>query len=155
MISKEKLAAHIEDYLGKNSLFLVGIEISRDNDIEVTVDSMGIVELNHCIGINNLIEEGFDRETEDYSLTVTSAGLDQPLKVFRQYEKWMGKEVEIVLKSGGKLKGVLTAAEQESISLSHEKSEKVEGKKKKEKISVKENFLLKDIKSTKPIIHFK
>ena len=106
MISKEKLAAHIEDYLEKNSLFLVGIEISRDNDIEVTVDSMGIVELNHCIGINNLIEEGFDRETEDNSLTVTSAGLDQPLKVFRQYEKWMGKEVEIVLKSGGKLKEI-------------------------------------------------
>jgi ribosome maturation factor RimP len=116
---------------------------------------MGIVELNHCIDINRLIEEGFDREAEDYSLTVTSAGLDQPLKVFRQYQKWMGKEVELVLRSGGKLKGVLSAATEEEISLSHEKSEKVEGKKKKEKITITENFLLKDIKSTKPIIHFK
>jgi len=155
MISNEKIAAHIANYLEKNSLFLVGVEISRDNDIEVTIDSMGIVELNHCIDINRLIEEGFDREAEDYSLTVTSAGLDQPLKVFRQYQKWMGKEVELVLRSGGKLKGVLSAATEEEISLSHEKSEKVEGKKKKEKISITENFLLKDIKSTKPIIHFK
>ncbi|MDX9782340.1 MAG: ribosome assembly cofactor RimP [Bacteroidales bacterium] len=155
MIDKEKIAEVIGPYIDSQSLFLVSIEISRDNDIEVTVDSEERVDLSHCIEINNIIVEKFDRENEDYSLTVTSAGLDQPFKVLRQYLKYIGKEVEIVLRSGGKMKAVLEKADNESIEISAEKSVKVEGKKKREKILERTTLKLTDVKSTRPVINFK
>jgi ribosome maturation factor RimP len=92
MIEKENIAKAIESYLESNSLFLVSVEISKDNDIEIAVDSEGRVDLSNCVDINKIIEEKFDRESEDYSLTVTSAGLDQPFKVLRQYLKYIGKD---------------------------------------------------------------
>jgi len=155
MIEKEKIAETIESYLESNSLFLVSVEISKDNDIEVTVDSEGRVDLSHCIDINNIIGERFDRDSEDYSLTVTSAGLDQPFRVLRQYQKYIGKEVEVVLKAGGKIKVILEAVNEESMEVSSEKSIKVEGKKKREKIIERREIKLADVKSTKPIINFK
>ena len=155
MIEKEKIAETIESYLESNSLFLVSVEISKDNDIEVTVDSEGRVALSHCIDINNIIGERFDRDSEDYSLTVTSAGLDQPFRVLRQYQKYIGKEVEVVLKTGGKIKVILEAVNEESMEVSSEKSIKVEGKKKREKIIERREIKLADVKSTKPIINFK
>jgi len=155
MIEKEKIAETIESYLESNSLFLVSVEISKDNDIEVTVDSEGRVALSHCIDINNIIGERFDRDSEDYSLTVTSAGLDQPFRVLRQYQKYIGKEVEVVLKTGGKIKVILEAVNEESMEVSSEKSIKVEGKKKREKIIERRELKLTDVKSTKPIINFK
>ncbi len=155
MIDKDKIAEVIDSYIDSHSLFLVSVEISRDNDIEVTVDSEGRVDLSHCIEINNIIVEKFDRENEDYSLTVTSAGLDQPFKVLRQYLKYIGKEVEIVLKSGGKMKAILEKADIECIEISAEKSVKVEGKKKREKILERTILKLTDVKSTRPVINFK
>ena len=155
MIDKERIAEAIEPYIDSQSLFLVSVEISRDNDIEVTVDSENKVDLAHCVEINNIIVERFDREEEDYSLTVTSAGLDQPFKVLRQYIKYIGKEVEIILRSGVKMKAVLENADNETIEVSAEKSVKVEGKKKREKIRESVTLRLSDVKSTRPVINFK
>ncbi|HNW48545.1 MAG: ribosome assembly cofactor RimP [Bacteroidales bacterium] len=155
MIQKETIVKLIEKYLSDNSLFLVDAVVSPDNDIEVTFDSMDKVDLKNCIEMSKTIEAGLDRELEDFSLTVTSAGLDQPFKVFRQYQKFIGKEVEVVFKSGNKQKAILTDAREDSIELSFFKNEKVEGKKKKEKIEVRQFYSLNEIKSTKPVINFK
>jgi ribosome maturation factor RimP len=75
--------------------------------------------------------------------------------VFDQYRKFLGKEVEVVLKSGGKQTGVLSKATESEIELTFQKLEKIEGKKKKEKIEVVSSFPLTEIKSTKPFINFK
>ncbi len=155
MITKENIAEAIETYLDKNSLFLVSVAISRDNDIEITVDSDERVDLSHCVDINNIVESNFDRESEDYSLTVTSAGLDQPFKVLRQYTKFIGKEVEIVFRSGGKTKAILNGADEKGIEITIEKSVKIEGKKRKERVTEISRIEFSDIKSTKPVINFK
>lgn len=155
MILKEDIWTLIGDYLEKNSLFPVDITISKENDIEVTIDSFDRVDIENCVAISKIIEQGFNREIEDYSLTVTSAGLDQPFKMFDQYRKFLGKEVEVVLKSGGKQTGVLSKATESEIELTFQKLEKIEGKKKKEKIEVVSSFPLTEIKSTKPFINFK
>ena len=155
MILKEDIWTLIGDYLQQNSLFPVDITISKENDIEVTIDSFGRVDIANCVAISKIIEQGFDRESEDYSLTVTSAGLDQAFKVFEQYKKFLNKDVEVVLKNGRKQTGLLTRATEEEIELTFYKLEKIEGKKKKEKIEVVSIFPLSDIKSTKPFINFK
>ena len=68
--------------------FLVDISVSKDNDIVLTIESEnGKIELEDCVSLSRFFESKFDREVEDYSLTVSSAGLDQPFKVLKQYLK--------------------------------------------------------------------
>ncbi len=136
-------------------LYLVEVTVSRDNDVEVTIESEeGKVELEDCVAISRFFETKFDRETEDYSLTVTSAGLDQPFKVFKQFEKAVGKKVEVQLKGGRKMVAVLEAADQESITLKYSQKEAVEGKKKKEIVEHVDRFTMDQVNSVKPFIEF-
>ena len=136
-------------------LYLVEVTVSKDNDVEVTIESEeGKVELEDCVAISRFFETKFDRETEDYSLTVTSAGLDQPFKVFKQFEKAVGKKVEVQLKGGKKMVAVLEAADQESITLKYSQKEAVEGKKKKEIVEHVDRFTMDQVNSVKPFIEF-
>ncbi|MCK9628166.1 MAG: ribosome assembly cofactor RimP [Bacteroidales bacterium] len=156
MIQKEKLASLIEKYLEDNSLFLVDITISTDNDIEITVESLDSdVNLDNCTDINRIIIDAVDRDIEDYSLTVTSAGLDQPFKVLLQYKKYLGKEVTILKRDGTKITGILAEASEEYIDIEYSKMVAVEGKKRKEKREIRERFSLSEIKTTKPFINFR
>lgn len=156
MIQKERLASLIEKYLADNSLFLVDITISPDNDIEITIESLDSdVNLDNCTDINKIIIDAVDRDIEDYSLTVTSAGLDQPFKVLLQYKKYLGKEVIILKKDGTKLTGILTEAAEEYIDIEYSKMVAVEGKKRKEKRETRERLPLSEIKTTKPLINFR
>ena len=136
-------------------LYIVEVTVSKDNDVEVTIESEeGKVELEDCVAISRFFESKFDRETEDYSLTVTSAGLDQPFKVFKQFEKAIGKKVEVQLKGGKKMVAVLEAADQESITLKYSQKEAVEGKKKKEIVEHVDRFTMDQVNSVKPFIEF-
>ena len=136
-------------------LYIVDVTVSKDNDVEVTIESEeGKVELEDCVAISRFFETKFDRETEDYSLTVTSAGLDQPFKVFKQFEKAVGKKVEVQLKGGRKMVAVLEAADQESITLRYSQKEAVEGKKKKEIVEHVDRFTMDQVNSVKPFIEF-
>jgi len=155
MIRKETINNLIESYLTDNSLFLVDIKISSENDIEVTIESTEVVDISNCVDISKIVESGLDREIEDYSLTVSSAGLDQPFKVFRQYQKFIGKEVEVVFKNGTKQTAILSGAQEDKIELSFSKLEKVEGKKKRERVDINQFYSLEEIKSTKPFINFR
>ena len=95
----------INDEIVARGFFIVDISVSKDNDIVIIIESEeGVVELDHCVGISRYFETKFDRETEDYSLTVSSAGLDQPFKVLKQYQKAVGTKVEVSLKGGKKKK---------------------------------------------------
>jgi len=155
MALKEIIEKIVGNYVEKSGLFLVDIVVSRDNDIEVTIDSLNGVSIDNCTDISRLIESSLDRDEEDFSLTVTSAGLDQPLKVAKQYEKFTGKEVEILFKNGVKLIATLIGYKDEKIELAYSKSEKVEGKKRKVKTEYREWYPLDTIKTTKPFINFK
>ena len=156
MITKDALAGAIANYLNDKGLFLVDIEISKDNDITVAIESReGDVKIENCVDIDRIIGGIFDRDVEDYSLTVTSAGLDQPFKVLEQYLKFIGSEVEVVVKGGGKMKGILSAANEEGFELTTTKKVKVEGSKKKVDQETVTPFTYDAVKSCKPVIKFK
>ena len=155
MILKETISQLIQEYLSQESLFLVDIEISKENDIVVTIESESQVDIRNCADLSKIVEGGLDRDKEDFSLTVTSAGLDMPFKVHRQYLKFIGQEVEILLKKGSKFTAKLLNAGHESIEVERAIMVKEEGKKRATKKLVSETFDLKDIKSTKPFIKFK
>ena len=145
----------IKDEIVARGFFIVEINVSSDNDIELTVESeKGIVTLDDCVEISRLFEERFDREKEDYSLTVTSAGLDRPFKVTGQYIKAIGSKVEVSLKGGKKFIATLTGANEEGIDVHYTAREAVEGKKKKELVEHDERIGMDMVNSVRPYIEF-
>ncbi|MBO5471051.1 MAG: ribosome assembly cofactor RimP [Bacteroidales bacterium] len=149
----------IKDAIGEEivarGFFLVDVTVSKENDIVITVESeSGIVELEDCVSLSRYFETRFDREAEDYSLTVSSAGLDQPFKVFRQFEKAVGSKVEVSLKGGKKLVATLAEADPESITLKYTAKEAVEGKKKKELVEHVDRFTMDQVNAVRPYISF-
>ena len=105
--------------------------------------------------MSRYFETKFDREAEDYSLTVSSAGLDQPFKVYRQFLKAVGTKVEVLLKGGRKMVATLEAADEESVTLKYVAKETVEGKKKKELVEHVDRFTMDQVNSVRPYIEFK
>ena len=145
----------IKDEIVARGFFIVEINVSADNDIEITIESEnGIVTLDDCVEINRLFEEKFDREKEDYSLTVTSAGLDRPFKVTEQYVKAVGTKVEVSLKGGKKFIATLTGADEEGINVHYTAREAVEGEKKKELVEHDERIGMDMVNSVRPYIEF-
>ncbi|MBR5103445.1 MAG: ribosome assembly cofactor RimP [Bacteroidales bacterium] len=145
----------IDSEIVARGLYIIEVTVSKDNDVEVTIESEeGKVELEDCVAISRFFETKFDRETEDYSLTVTSAGLDQPFKVLRQYLKAVGKKVEVQLRGGKKMVAVLEAADEESITLKYSQKEAVEGKKKKEIVEHVDRFTMDQVNSVRPFVEF-
>ena len=135
--------------------YIVDVTISKENDVEITIESEeGTVELDDCVAISRFFESKFDREKEDYSLTVTSAGLDQSFKVLKQYQKAVGSKVEVMLKGGKKMVATLTNVDEESITLSYTAKEAVEGKKKKELVEHNDRYTMDQVNSVRPHIEF-
>ena len=146
----------INDEIVARGCFIVDVSVSKDNDIVLTIESEeGTIELDDCVSLSRFFETKFDREVEDYSLTVSSAGLDQPFKVYRQFLKAVGTKVEVALKGGRKIVAVLEAADQESITLKYVAKEAVEGKKKKELVEHLDRFTMDQVNAVKPFIEFK
>ncbi len=154
MISKETIQSIVEPYLAEKGFFLVSIKCSPANEIEILIDSMESIDIDQCIQLSRYIETRLNRDEEDFELTVGSAGIGDPFKIPEQYRKHTGKEVEVVLRNGNKLKGILSDVRENTIKITYEKKMPVEGKKKKEIISVTDELLFSDIKTTRLVIKF-
>ena len=145
----------LQSELVARGCFLVDVTVSKDNDIVVTIESEeGKIELDDCVALSRYFETQFDREKEDYSLTMTSAGLDQPFKVFKQFAKAVGTKVEVQLKGGKKMVALLEAADEESVTLKYSVKEAVEGKKKKELVEHVDRFTMDQVNTVRPFIEF-
>jgi len=153
MIDKDKIIQLIEDKLEEDQ-FIVDVEVSPANQISVLIDSEKGITIDHCVAISRQIEGNLDREAEDFELQVSSAGLGQPFKVFRQYVKNIEREVEVVLKDGQKLEGILKSVGENGFELETSKKEKIEGKKKKELVTRTSQFSFEEVKTVKNIIKF-
>lgn len=145
----------VESYLQDSECYLVDLKMTPDNRIQVEIDSFEGVSLDDCIALNRFLESQLDREQEDFELEVSSAGLSSPFKVLKQYEKNLGKEVEVLTSEGEKLSGILNAFSDNAIGLTIEKTIKEAGSKRKKNIQEEITLSFKNIKTTKLIIRFK
>ena len=155
-MKKEEIIRAVESAVQERGCFIVDVTVNAMNDVEIVIEKEdGIVDWDDCAAIDAVVHAAFDQDTEDYSLTVSSAGLDRPFKVFRQFLKAMGSKVDVKFKGGRRLVATLTAATEESVTLQYTALETVEGKKKKEKVNHEETYPLADINSVTPYIDFK
>ena len=133
-------------------MFLVTLKVSKDNIIDVALDSDEDITIDDCVAVNDAVLAAFDRDDEDYELTVGSYGITSPFLLPRQYRKNVGYEVEVLTADGRKLKGVLEDADDEGFTLVTEVKKRLEGKKRPEMVEEQERFSYSDIKQTKNII---
>ncbi|MBR1569281.1 MAG: ribosome assembly cofactor RimP [Bacteroidales bacterium] len=155
-MKREQIIQAVETAAAERGCFLVDVTVSAENDIEIVIEKEeGIVDWEDCAAIDKVMHEAFDQDVEDYALTVSSAGLDRPFKVFRQFQKALGSKVDVKFKGGKRLVATLTAATEQDITLQYTALEAVEGKKKKEKVDHNDVYALSDINSVTPYIEFK
>ena len=93
---QEKVEKLLNDALAeKPSLFLIDLSITGANQIRVILDGDEGVSVQDCIDISRAIEHNLDREEEDFSLEVHSAGVSEPLTMVRQYKKNIGRSLQL------------------------------------------------------------
>ena len=152
MIDKAELTDVINQALDGSDMFLVDVTVTPDNVIDVEIDADRDITIDDCQRLNDIVLAKFDRDVEDYELTIGSCGLTAPFKVLRQYSKNVGNAVEVLTADGRKLKGTLANAGDDQFTITIEVKEKVEGKKRPQ--LVQKDIVLKydEVKYTKNII---
>jgi ribosome maturation factor RimP len=140
---EQMMKAMLED---NPAYFLVEMKIKPTNNIKVFLDGDQGITIEKCITFNRAlykkIEEAGMFPGGDFSLEVSSPGLDEPLKLFRQYKKNIGRPVEVILKDGVKVTGKMVDVQDDSILV-----EETRGKNKKLEV-IQHHFPFENIKST-------
>ena len=155
MIDTRKITALAEQKLEGTDLFVVDCTCTPGNEVELIVDSDTSVGIDACAELSRAIEAELDRDAEDFSLTVMSAGIGSELRSLRQYRKLVGHSVEVLLLNGVKLLARLDEVSDEGITLSYEEKQAVEGKKRKQLVTVSRSYPFAEIKYTKEWLDFK
>ena len=152
MILQEEIKKVAEAKIKQLDGFLVDLKVNTANVITLFFDRIDGVQVDHCLEISKHIEDYFDRDVEDYELTVCSAGLDNPFMVEEQYHKYNGHEVRVLLANGKRRKGVILSYEDDVLTLATKRKNK----------GAKKEYIVKEvvipaieIKETKLKINFK
>lgn len=135
-----------------DDIFLVSIKIKPTNNYKIYLDADGGLGIEKCIKINRalykIMEEMAIHPDGDFSLEVSSPGIDEPLKLLRQYKKNIGRSVEVITNDDTKKEGLLKEVADEAITI-----EQTEGKGKKA-VVLNTAISFADIKQTKVLIKF-
>jgi len=149
----QALEERVADLLaGQPDHFLVDIRIKPTNNIKIYIDGDQGVSIENLVQYNRrlyrrLEEEGFYPDG-DFSLEISSPGLDEPLKMHRQYLKNVGRFVEITDPEGNKKEGKLLQADENGIVV-----EETKGKGKKLEI-IRHEIPFTAIKATRVLVKF-
>lgn len=137
---------------GNDDIFLVEAKIIPGNNIKIFLDADNGITIDKCIRINRAlykqIEDSELFTDGDFSLEVSSPGVDEPLKLHRQYKKNIGRNVEVTMNDGSKKQGKLLAVNDDEIIIEEKHGE---GKKATSKTT---NILFNQVKHTKVLVTF-
>ena len=115
---RSKVEILLEKILEENSsLFLIDLKIGVNNNIKVILDDDNEISLNDCVKISRAIEHNLDREVEDFSLEVTSAGVGEPLCNRRQYKKNIGRKLKVEIPLGNSFQGILVESKENDFTI--------------------------------------
>ena len=117
MITTESITELIAQQIEGSEVFLVEVLVKPGNAIRVHVDSPEGISIDDCVKISRFVNESLDRDVEDYSLEVSSPGLGGSFRVKQQYEKNVGRDIEVLYTDGIKVKGKLVSVEEKGIVL--------------------------------------
>ena len=136
-----KLIEVVEENLQGSDVFVVECTSTPSNEISLILDADSRVSIDTCVAVSRAVDAVFDRDVEDFSLMVASAGIGEPLKLLRQYKKIEGSPIEVLLKEG--------------ITISYDEKVAIEGKKRKELQHIVRTITFEDIKTAKEYLDYK
>ena len=151
----KKLVEVVEEQIKGSDVFVVECTSTPSNEISLILDADSRVSIDTCVAVSRAVDAVFDRDVEDFSLTVASAGIGEPLKLLRQYKKIEGSPIEVLLKDGVKILGTLDEATESGITVSYDETVAIEGKKRKELQHIVREISFEDIKSAKEYLDYK
>jgi ribosome maturation factor RimP len=141
-----------EQIAGYPDVFLVSVKIKPTNNIKVYLDADSGLPIDICVKINRAlykqIEERAWYPEGDFSLEVSSPGIDEPLRLTRQFQKNVGRPVEVILLDESKQEGDLLAVTEEQITI------RVTTGKGKKAVTQDVDIPRENIKQTKVLIRF-
>ena len=148
------IAKLVEDQVAGSDIFLVDVKITPGK-ITVLIDKPSGITINECIALNRFLTSELEPAgmLESHELEVSSPGMDQPLKVLRQYLKRIGRDVRVTRTDGIQLEGKLLSARPEGIEIVKRTTLKIN--KKKETTEENIHIPFETIKETKLILTFK
>lgn len=147
-----KIKGIISSILEEKDGYLVDLKVRHNQLVQLFIDRDPHITIEDCAYISHFLEKELNKEfsfSENYVLEVSSPGMDQPLKVLRQYKKSIGRNVEVLLFSGARKTGMLMYADEEKIILEEKTKSKL---KQQETVQTELPFL--QIKSTNLVITF-
>ncbi|NUY81580.1 ribosome assembly cofactor RimP [Flavobacterium sp. MAH-1] len=154
MTFKDKVAELLNAALEeKPSVFLIDLSVNEAGKINVTLDGDHGVTLQDCIDVSRAIEHNLDREEQDFSLEVASAGATSPLKLVRQYKKNIGRTLQVKTATET-IEAEITNANDDFITLEWEAREPKKVGKGKETVQKKQEIKYSEIKEATVTIKF-
>ena len=151
---KDKVLELLEAALAENeSLFLIDFSITPNNSIKIILDGDQGVTLQDCMNISRAIEHSLDREEEDFSLEVASAGATSPIVMARQYKKNIGRKLTVKTPENS-YEGELTAATEDTITLEWKAREPKPVGKGKITVKKKQIIAISDVEEAKVVLKF-
>lgn len=152
---RSKVKTLLDDCLKeREDLFLIDFDVLSDNTIKIIIDGDQGVSVDDCMLVSRAIEHNLDREEEDFSLEVASAGATTPMSHKRQYKKNIGRTVDVKATNNQKFEAILTNANDDSITLEWKAREPKEVGKGKVTVQKKLELAYNDIIEAKVKIKF-
>ena len=133
---------------------MIDLSINDANKISIVLDGDLGINLQDCIDISRAVENNLDREEQDFSLEVASAGISSPLKLVRQYKKNIGRTLKVKTNSLEEIEAQLTMANDEKITIEWQAREPKKIGKGKETVDKKLELSYENIKEAIVIISF-
>lgn len=127
----EQITSLVENIIASSEdVFIVSIRIKPVNNFKIFVDADNGINIDRCVKINRALYKRIEEEAwypdGNFSLEVSSPGIDEPLLLPRQYKKNIGRTVAVTLLDEAKLEGKMIEANEGGIIIEY-----IEGKNKK------------------------
>ena len=140
MITEETITGLLEQHIQGTDTFLVDVTVKAGNVIRVHVDTPEGISIDACVRISRFLNDQLDREVEDFSLEVSSPGLGSPFKVKQQYEKNLGRSIDVLFTDGTRTSGKLETVSDEGVVITAQGGE--------------QEIKFEEVKTAKAIISF-
>ena len=154
-MNQEVVKQLLKEALEENeSLFLIDLSFLAGSKIVIELDGDSGINLKECMRISRHIEHNLDREEEDFSLEVASVDISKPLKVPRQYQKNIGRILNVKTVEDDKIEGTLVSADLNEVRLEWKAREPKPIGKGKVTVQKQANIAYSDIVEAKVMIKF-
>ncbi len=147
MLDGDVVRGWLSEYTGDSDFFVVQVSVCPGEELEVEVDRDGGLSSDECSEICRFVNGKLEAAGEDWCVTVSSPGLTTPMRMPRQFQKNVGRDVDVLQADGRKIRGRLLRASDSGFAIEVGEKVRLEGKKRPELVLRELEFPYDGVKS--------